>query len=126
MLKAEVKVERVEAEGKMSKFNIQMTNDWVRHTDTSTKHGHETWTREAMSNVKAQGLNRAISGKAGKRTLSGKGIWATVPETLSEGTRVFPCESGNAIGLSMGYAFKRSVSEETPPIDFLDNPLRML
>ncbi len=26
----------------MSKFNIQMTNDWVRHTDTSTKHGHET------------------------------------------------------------------------------------
>ncbi len=26
----------------MSKFNIQMTNDWVRHTDTSTEHGHET------------------------------------------------------------------------------------
>jgi hypothetical protein len=29
---------RVDAEGKMSNFKIQMTNDWVRHTDTSTKH----------------------------------------------------------------------------------------
>lgn len=40
---------RVEAEGKMSKFKIQMTNDGVRATSpgkkyTGTFHGHETRT----------------------------------------------------------------------------------
>jgi hypothetical protein len=33
-----------------------------------------------------------IPGKPGKRTLSGKGIWATVPETLSEGMIVLSYE----------------------------------
>jgi orotate phosphoribosyltransferase len=44
-----------------------------------------------------------IPGKPGKRTLSGKGIWATVPETLSEGVIVFSNEGSKRRKLPRDY-----------------------